>query len=880
MRLVNTIRLRLRSLFRARRVERELADELREHLEHQIERHMAAGLSRADARAAAQREFGSVALIKEQCRDARGVTWLEDLVRDVAYGVRSMRRSPGHTAVIALSLAVGIGANTTTFSLVNTLLLRHLPVAQPQELVELGAETSSGPGNYSFPLYERVRDQNSAFREVVAVSSPVIRAIDDASDQRTLGRYVSGNFFDALGVTAAFGRLVGPDDERLEAPAVAVISHGLWQRMFAGEPSVLDRTLAIGAGGVRFRIVGVLPRDFRGLTVGRSDDFYVPLAAEPKVSARSLRASPGAGWLKAVARMKPGSSLQTAKADVDVIYARFVDDMARLTSEATARQLRARRMTVEPAGVGLSAPRREFAKPVLLLMGAVALVLVIACANVVNLLLARGVARRAEIGVRLALGASRARLVRQLLAESAVVGLVGGGVGFALAVWGTGRIGTLMANGNPGVEYDVAPDRTVLMFTVLMSLGSALAAALVPALRVSRAKWAGGPSAWMRNLMAVQVALSVLLLAGALLLVTTLRNFRTGDFRFTRDGVVSMGLELPRTGYTGERRIAYFRAVLQRARAVPGVRGAALSLGMPVISGGVDTTFAVAGRPRDPDASVCVNDVTDGYFEVTGTPLLRGRDFGREDGPGSTPVAIVNDTLAKRYFGTIDPIGQRVDAGLRGVVEVIGIVATTKCQSLREADSPIIYTHALQSVGTGALSLNLVVKVAGDPSSAGLSVRRAIQDVAPVPVAPAVLLSSAIDRTLLEERLVARVLGVFALLAVGLAAAGLYGVLAYATARRTTEIGIRLALGATPGAVLRPILAEAAKLAALGIAIGVPAALALTKLLSGLLYGVAASDPRILGTVVVSLLGVALIAASVPAWRASRINPLAALRHE
>jgi predicted permease len=402
----------------------------------------------------------------------------------------------------------------------------------------------------------------------------------------------------------------------------------------------------------------------------------------------------------------------------------------------------------------------------------------------------------------------------------------------------------------------------------------------VPSLREDAgARTAGaGLSVWSRGLIAFQVALSLLLLAGAFLLVTTLRNFRTDDFGFDREGVVSMRLESGRAEYTGERRLTYFRAVLERVRNIPDVLGAALSLGMPVIGAGVNTSFGIEGQPRDPEALVFVNDVTDGYFDATGTKLLLGRDFGPQDSAGSTPVAIINDTVARRYFGRRNPIGQRVRAGIRGVVEIVGVVATTKYQSLRETDSPIIYVHALQSPDTGGL--NLVVKAAGDPVTTGLSVRRAVQDLAPVRVTSPVTLSSQIGRTLVEERLIARVLGVFALLAIVLAAAGLYGVLAYSTARRTAEIGIRLALGATRGAVLWPILAESAKLAALGTAIGVPAALALTRLLSNLLYGVAPTDTRVLVAVVLCLFGVALVAALVPAWRASRVNPLVALRYE
>jgi predicted permease len=894
MRVLKTVRLRFRSLFRGRRVDNELAEELRDHLEREMERHRAAGLSNAEARAAALREFGNVALIQEQCRDVRGVLWLEDLLRDVVYALRMMRRAPGHTVVTALSLAVALGANTATFSVVNTLLLRRLPVANPGELVELGSETPNGPGNFSYPLYERVRDENNTFTDVTAVSSPVIRADDDSSDQPPSGRYVSGNFFEALGIRGSLGRLLEPGDDRLESPdggMVAVISNGLWQRKFGQESSVLGKTLAVGGtpgrAAARFTIVGVLPAEFQGLTVGRSDDFYVPLSSEPRVNSRSLRNSPGAGWLKVVGRLKPGISRPMAKAQLDVIYSRLVDDAARLSSEATTRQMRARRMAIEPARAGLSGPRRQFGRPVLLLMGAVGMVLVVACANVVNLLLARGLSRRAEIGVRLAIGASRGRLVRQLLAEAVVFGLIGGSVGLALAVWGTPHLATLMANEDPSIAYDVAPDRTVLLFTVVVSLGAALAAGLIPALRVSRSKVPslrgeadsrGGLSAWTRSLVAFQVALSLLLLAGALLLVTTLRNFRTGDFGFDRDGVLSMRVDPSRAGYAGERRLAYFRTVLERARSSPGVRGAALSLGMPVISAGVDMSFRVDGLPPEPDATVFVNDVTEGYFAVTGTPLLRGRDFGPQDGPRSAPVAIINDAVVQRYFGGRDPIGRRVSAGNRGTLEVVGVVATTKYQSLREADSPIIYAHALQSAGGGGL--NLIAKAAGDPLSTGVVLRRAIQDIAPVRVTPPETLSSQIDRTLIAERLIARVLGVFALLAVVLAAAGLYGVLAYNTAHRTREIGIRLALGATRRAVLWRVLGESVTLTAAGIAMGVPAALALTRLLSTLLYGVAPADPRVLAAGVLCLVCVAVIAALVPAARASRVDPLVALRYD
>lgn len=899
MRVLRTVRLRLRSLFHSRRVERELAEELRDHLKRDIERHMAVGLSPVDARAAALRAFGNVALVQEQCRDTRKVAWLEDFMRDVAYAMRSMRRAPGHTAVTALSLAAAIGANTTTFSLVNTLMLRDLPVADPHDLVELGRETSSGPGNFSYPLYQQVRDHNSTFSDVLAVSSPVIRADGEGSDQPPVGRYVSGNFFEALGLRAAMGRILTPSDDRLDSASgamVAVISHGLWQRMFGRDSSILGKTLAIGgmpAGTrpTRFTIVGVLPREFPGLTVGRTDDFYLPLASGPRVSPRSLLNSPSAGWLKVVGRVKPGVSIDAVKADLDVIYSQFVDAAAPFSSEAETRQRRAQRMTVESARAGLSGPRREFGTPVLLLMGAVVLVLLVACANVANLLLARGLARRSEIRVRLAVGASRSRLVRQLLAESAVLGLIGGGVGLVFAVWGTPRIATLMANGDPAVAYNVAPDTTVLMFTLLVALGSALAAGLMPAVRVSGAKvrsiredagvrdTSRTISVWTKGLVASQVALSLLLLAGALLLATTLWNLRTGDFGFDREGVVTMRLEPARVGYTGERRLAFLRAVLERVRNTAGVRSAALALGEPVLGAGINSSFVVEGEPRDPDALAFVNDVSDGYFATTGTRLLLGRDFDPADGPRSTAVAIINDTAARQYFGAQSPIGKRVRIGIRGVVEIVGVAATTKYQSLRETDSPIVYVHAFQSSQAGGL--DLVVRTHDvHATTLATAIWSELRQMSPVPISRPALLSDAIDRTVVRERLIARVLGAFALLTVALAAAGLYGVLAYNVTRRTGEIGIRFALGATRGAVLRPVLTESAKLVALGIAIGIPAALALTRVLANLLYGVSPTDLRVLGGGVLLLFAVAMAAASIPAWRASRVDPLVALRYE
>jgi len=897
VRALKTIRLRLRSVFRRRQVEQDLDDELRDHLERQITLHRAAGLSPADARAAAVRDFGNVPLVQEHCRDTRHVAWIEDLVRDAGYALRSMRSAPGHTAVVVLSLAFAIGANTTIFSLVNTLMLRDLPVADPDGLVELGRDTPNGAGNFPYLLFERIRDQNGVFSDVVAMSAGTLQGESGNSERPPVGRLVSGDFFDVLGIRPAVGRLLSPADDRLgaEAPSVTAISHAYWQREFGGDPGIVGRTVGIAqarAGSVPFTVVGVLPREFEGLVAGRPDDFFIPIAGDPRPFRESLLTNPGSNWLKVVGRLRPGASLEAARASVDVIWARYLDEFDDRVSNAQERErLRAQRLSVTPARTGLSELRREFSRPVLLLMGAVACVLLIACANAVNLLLARGTARSREMGVRLAIGGSRGRLIRQLLTESAALGLAGGVLGLAIAMWGSRLVAAFMTNANPTIVLDLAPDRRVLGFTAAVALGSAVLAGLAPALRFSRPTSASalqtshaprtsrGISRSGRALIAAQVAVSLLLLAGALLLVTTLRNLRTFEAGFDRDDVILMRLSPERAGYAGARRLQYYREALQRARQAPGIRAAGLSAFTPISGGGLDLTFGLAGEPREDGALVYVHIVSDGYFDAMGTPLLRGRDFGPQDGAQTQPVLVVNDALARRYFADQQLLGQRVRLGRQEGFDIIGVVTNAKYVSLREEDHPTAYV--LSSQFTEPTGLSLVVKTNGEPQSIAAALRRDVQAVAPtVGVSEPTLLSTHIDRSLIRERLVTHILTVFSGLALLLASVGLYAVLAYAVTRRTSEIGIRFALGATRRDVLSSVLRESSMLVALGVAIGVPATLALTRMLSTLLYGVTPTDPRVLAGVVVSLFAVAIAASLVPAWRASRVNPLVALRHE
>jgi predicted permease len=497
------------------------------------------------------------------------------------------------------------------------------------------------------------------------------------------------------------------------------------------------------------------------------------------------------------------------------------------------------------------------------------------------------------MGLRLAIGASRGRLVRQLLTESATLGLIGGAGGFALATWGTRLIAAYMADGDPNIAFDIAPDGRVLLFTGVISLGSALVAGMVPSLRATRTNVTPGvredartltvsrtTTLWARVLIATQVALSLLLLTGASLLLASLHNLRTFDAGFDRDHVLKMGLSPAKGGYTGDRRLEYYRQVLERARSTPGVRAAGLSMLTPISGGGLDQSFGVEGRPPDRGTNVYVNEVSDGYFAAIGTTLLVGRDFAPQDSRSSTPVAVINDALSRRYFKGESPIGRRVSVGNEEGFEIIGVVANAKYMSLREEDHPTVYLDARRRP-EDAWGLTLAVRTLADPASFATAVRREVQAVdGNVPITQGSLLSAQIERTLVKERLMTRILSAFAVLALLLAAVGLYGVLGYAVTRRTNEIGIRLALGATRGTVLWSVVRESWTLVAIGVAIGVPAALALTRLLSSLLYDVTPTDPWVLGGAIACLFVVALAAAAQPAWRAVRVDPLVALRYE
>jgi predicted permease len=891
--MLSRIRSLWRNLVHRGAVDRELDEELATLQAELIDEKIRAGMSPDAARRAATIELGHVHIVKQHVRDARAGAFWDAFVQDARYGARQLRRNPLFTATAMLSLAIGVGANTTIFSLLNALMLRDLRVGNPHELVEFWRTTPNGPGtSFSNPMYETLRDESPVFSGVLAMSKSTVSAAVDGPERAPAGRYVSGNFFTVLGTVPQMGRLLSAGDDRPGAPdAVAVISHGLWERRFGRSPTVLGEAIRVDA--VAFSIVGVLPPTFDDPLVGRPADFFIPIASEARLQPASRLRNAASSWLGIVGRLKPGASLDEASVTVPPIFTRFMEELALSNPDPHGRRrIRSQRLFFESARTGLSDLRRDFSRPVLLLMGAVSLVLLIACVNVVNLLLARGVARRREIALRLAIGASRGRLIRQLLTESTLLGVMGGGLGLAIAAVGAPLLVALVPQGSSPIVLDVTPDTRITFFTLAVAVLSSVIAGLFPAFRSARtditpsfqgdtrsAATTRSSARWGRSLIAAQVGLSLLLLVGALLLLSTLRNLRAVDPGFDHEHVLLLTLDSAKAGFTQPRLSAYHRQVLDRVRSTPGVRGAALSVISPMSGGGIDLPLGVGGPPSETAPMVYVNRVSDGYFSTLATPVLVGREFIPQDFDAGAATAVVNEALARQYFGGESPVGRRIHMGRGGALEIVGVVADSKYYSLRETGKPTVYLFSIAS--SEPIGLTLSVRTAGGPLTVSDAIRRDVQSItAAVPVTRARTLASQVERSFGTERLVARLITAFAVLALVLASVGLYGVLGYSVARRTSEIGLRLALGATRAAVLRSVLRESWMLVAIGSAIGVPAAIVLSSVLAALLYGVSPWDARLLGGAVASVLAAATAAATVPAWRASRVEPLVALRHE
>ena len=889
MRSLYKLLLRLKSLFRRTRVERELDDEMRFHLEQLIRKKVAKGMTPEDARYAALSELGGVEQIKEECRDMRRVNFIECLIQDIRYGLRMLAKNPGFTAVAVLTLALGIGANMGIFSLVDAVLLKTLPVRAPERLVIIRLPDPHGGYNgIPYPTFEYLRDHNRVLTGMFASSIPEHLDVSiNGQPELVRGQVVSGGYYSTLGVNAVLGRTITPRDDAPGEPPVAMISYGYWKQRLGASPHAIGKS--IGINGAAFTIIGVTPPGFFGLLAGFSPEVTASISMQPRLTGDGTLPDNRNTWgVETIGgRLKPGVTLEQTRADLDLLFRQTV---------GPAHPQDQLRIEVTPGSRGLSVVREHFTPPLVILMAVVGLVLLIACANVANLILARGTARRKEIAMRLALGAGRPRLIRQLLTESLLLATFGGALGLVFAAWIMRVLLAIISSAGLPITISAQINSRVLAFTGLVALATAVLFGLVPAIRATRVNpisdLKAGPGTVGRRrvnlrlgqaLVVSQIAISVLLLVGVGLFVRTLKNLKEVNPGFNPEHVLLFTVEPHLVGYKGAHLVNLYKELLASIRGVAGVRAVSMSRTAPLTPGGVDATISIPGYVPLPGENPTVQETFVGpnFFEAMGVPLLLGRDFTLQDAEDAPKVAVINGSAALRFFGNRNPIGVHFALSERkGPIQVIGVVKDAKYRSLREPTTAMIFLPLLQ-FSPEAQRVTFEVRTAMSPERMVAAVRQRIEGIDQnLPMINAKNLTEQVDQSLMPERLVAILSSLFAFLALALACVGLYGIMAYAVVRRTQEIGIRMALGAHRHDVLNLVVGQGFKLGMIGVGIGIIAALWLTRFLSSLLYGVKPNDPVTFTAVSLILIGVALVACYIPARRATKVDPMLALRYE
>jgi predicted permease len=859
-------------------------DELTFHRDKLIEDHVAAGLNRRAAERRAFLEFGNVATIEETSRDVRG-RWLNDLVKDGSYALRTLRRNPVFATVAILSLALAIGANTAIFSLVNAVLLRSLPINEPERLVQLTRLTPEGrPANVSYPLFEYLRDNVHSISSSFAHTSVRASIVIDGEQEFTAADAVSGDYFNVLGIGPAAGRLLGPADDTLASTApAAVISDAYWQRRFNRSPSAIGRIFTMRDRV--FTIVGVMPASFRSVRVGITPDLVLPLVL---TISDGQRTEPTNNFLKMLARLKPDATVEHASAEGQALWKTFIEPLAAKVPGGLRAEVRDRRVGALPSPDGLNDFRVDLGEPLLILMGTVAIVLVLTSVNLSGLLVARAAARQREISIRLAIGAGRGRLVRQFLTESLVLACLGGGAGLALAGWLSTGLTALFLNGRE-LDLSVAPDWRVLTFTAAVALAVSCLAGLVPAVQAIRVNLnpalkelrAKGHGRLGRTLVTTQVAISMVLLVGATLFVGTLVKLYSVERGF--DGVGVLAVYVRSTGpFPADRAVALVADLVDRLQALPGVQSASAAQVLPI--SGNDWTRAIelpADAERPGESSTAFNVTTPGYFATLNTRLVSGRDFNARDTAAAPPVAIVNESFARYFFGTTSPVGRRVTS-LKVSYEIVGVVSDAMYEDLRKGFRRTLYIPSTQRLEDQPTNYKYLVRVAGgDPARLGPSIAQVVRETDPaLQMQSAIPYATLIDRSIPAERILATLGSVFGVLALVIAGIGMFALLAFQVARRTNELGVRMVLGATRGSMVRIVLKDVAWMLVPGIALGAGGALMVTGLARGILFGLTPTDPMVFA-IAASVLSLAAVAAAwFPARRASHVDPLVALRHE
>jgi len=894
-----------RNLLRKGTIEQALDDELQSSVELLTEEKMKEGWPRAAARRQALIELGGVEQVKEEVRAIRVGRFLEDFARDLRFAFRTLAKSPGFTAVAVITLALGIGANTAVFTMLDHVLLSQLPVQNPGELVQLkevGAHYGSNTGMnaLSYPIYEDLRDQNQVFSGMFCRRQMAVSISDAGHNERAMAELVSGTYFPVLGVRPVLGSLFTPEQDRTRGgEPLAVLGYDYWKTRFTSDASVIGREILVNDH--KLTIVGVAQPGFLGTERLYPTQIYIPIMMGQEFSGNRLE-DRRRRWVQVFARRKPGVTLVQAKASLQPIFHRILawevqqGDFSQASAYAKQQFLRMI-LDVIPGGKGQNVAEKFVATPLWAIMGMVGLVLLIACANVANLILARSTVRRTEMAVRLALGAGRGRIMRQLLTESALLALVGGALGFAISPWTMRLLNDIMPQMDPPLRIITAPNLRVLCFSLAACAFATLVCGLAPAFRAARADLAptlkgqacvvneGRHARWRKMLVVAQVGLSVLLLISAGLFVRSLSNLRDVNPGFDVNSLLTFSVNPTLNGYRAERAKLFYSQLTRELAALPGVRSVALCVVPPLTFDEWNSLVTVEGHVSEPgeDMDPWVNHVSPGFFATLEIPLLAGRDFTEQDSTGAARVAIVNQKFASHYFGDRGAVGRHIglgsDPGTKTDIEIIGVVGDTKYSTMRQPVPRQVFFPYLQN--NWADQMTAYVRTDLGPSQMFPVLRATVRKLdANLPVYLMRTEERQRDDSLSVEKLATTLAGTFGALATVLAAIGLYGVLAYSVGQRTHEVGIRMALGAHPLGVLRLVVAQGAGLALVGVAIGTLAALALTRLIASVLFDVSPTDPVTFVGVAILLTVVALVACHIPARRAMRVDPIVALRHE
>jgi len=887
---------RLRNLVRSNDLSHDIEREMRFHLDERADDLVAAGMPADAARHEARRRFGNVGIQQERTRERDLIAWLDTFAADLRYALRALRAAPAFTLVAVLSLGLGIGANTAIFTIVNAVMLRSLPVSHPEQLVAI--ETTGGNSYFTNPIWEQLRDRQDVFSGAFAYAQRTFDLSNGGEARRGDGNMVSGDFFTTLGVRPIAGRLLTTADDRRGCAPLAVVSDGFAASEYGGAEAAVGKLLSLN--GHPFRVVGVTDPRFTGINVGERSQIYVPLCSIALLDGGPARLEGRSNWyLHLIGR--PKTDLTTER--IDARLATLAPSITEATvppqfDAKSAAEYRAMKFVGAPAANGFSELRTTYRKALLVLMAIVAVVLLIACANVANLLLARATVRRRELAVRLALGAGRARLFRQLLTESVLLSTIGAAVGALFAVWGSRMLLRLLERSDRVVTLDLSLDMRVLSFTILISVITGLLFGLAPAWRAGHLDPQAAMKAQSRGLaeghsrfnagkalVAAQVALSLVLVAAAGLLLGSWRTLATLDPGFQRDHVLLVTADLGATAIKPELRRAAYTDIVARLRAIPGVQLVGQSQMTPAGQSSWNDELQVDGYvPRSPhDALAWMNAVGESYFASLRIPLLAGRDFSKVDTPESPHVAIVSREMARHFFGSTNAIGRRFRISQGRTygepIEIVGVVGDTKYRSLRDSIQPVVYLAASQEQDVSR-SYSFEVRTTTPPLSVAPSVKAAVAAVNPKISLDLTTLERQIDESLAVSKTIASLAGFFGVLALVLATIGLYGIMAYNVARRRNEIGVRIALGALPARVIRMVLGEVGQIVVAGVALGVALSLVAMRIVATFLYGTTPTNAPTLAGAGAILLVVGIAAAALPAWRAARLDPVSALREE